>query len=93
MGWRQKFSHRIERVLSAYPEPGLARDRALTRAYPLAAPWRDGPPYPYRVWRDEIARQLGTKPRLHTPSSAARCTYTLELFDQTRCPLTIDLFA
>jgi len=93
MGWRQKFSHRIERVLSAYPEPGKARDAALALAYPLAAPWRDGPPYPYRVWRDEIARQLGIKPAVRAPRHATRCAYTLELFDQARCPLTIDLFA
>lgn len=91
MSWRAKFSPRIRRVLEVYGD-SPQRDEALRRAYPLATPWRGGPSYPYRIWRDEIARQLGRKPRLRRAPHAARCPHTLELFDQRRCPHTLDLF-
>ncbi len=88
MSWRARFVRKIESVLSAHPEP--ARDEALRRAYPLAPPWRGGPAYPYRIWRDEIARQLGRKPPLTRHPGG--CGYTLGLFDRRPCPYTVDLF-
>lgn len=92
MSWRAKFTHRIRRVLETYPDPSPRRERALRLAYPLATPWRGGPSYPYKIWRDEIARQLGEKPTLRPFARRARCAHTLELFDRSRCPLTLDLF-
>ena len=95
MSWRAKFSHRIRRILETYPDPTPNRERALRLAYPLATPWRGGPSYPYKIWRDEIARQSGEKPQLRARIQGrhkTRCAHTLELFDRKRCPLTIDLF-
>ena len=93
MSWRAKFCARIQRTLEAYPVPDAAQAEALRRIYPLAPPWRDGPRYPYRVWRDEIARQTGQQVRRTFRSPRRmRCAHTLELFDAQRCPHTLDLF-
>ncbi len=92
MSWRTRFTQRIAQVMHAYPAPTARRDAALRRAYPQAPPWRGGPTYPYKVWRDEIARQAGSKPAVRSRISRGRCPLTLELFDQARCPLTLDLF-
>ena len=91
MTWRSRFIRRIERILDEYRDDECAMSTALRRAYPLEVPWRGGPDYPYRIWRDEIARQLGTKPPLVRRHPGERCAYTRELFD-VRCPLTIDMF-
>lgn len=93
MSWRARFAPRIERVLRTYrgrPHDELAA--ALRRAYPLAPPWRQGAAHPYRIWRDEIARQRGHKPALRRQPQPARCAHTLELFDPERCPHTLDMF-
>jgi hypothetical protein len=89
--WRSRFIRRIADVVDEYRHDEGAMSLALLRAYPLEVPWRGGPGYPYRVWRDEVARQLGRKPELTRRHPAERCAYTRELFD-TRCPLTLDMF-
>lgn len=91
--WRERFAPRIQRILSHYQRESEACRRALRRAYPLPPPWRGGPSHPYRIWRDEIARQLGLKPMIRHTGHAPRCAYTLELFAPSeRCLLTLDLF-
>jgi hypothetical protein len=93
LSWRERFAPRIQRILDHYAHQHDACTRALRRYYPLTPPWRGGPAHPYRIWRDEIARQQGIKPRVASRRHAPRCVYTLDLFaPRERCGLTLDLF-
>lgn len=63
----------------------LPKMMTLGRAYPLSPPWKGGPSWQYKVWRDDIARQRGEKPPLGTregkPTQSTRCPYTIDLLD------------
>jgi len=91
--WREQFAPRIQRLLVHYDGQPEACQRALKRYYPLPLPWHGGPSYPYRIWRDEIARQRGQKESVKHHAHNPRCGHTLDLFaPQDRCQLTLDLF-
>lgn len=61
--WRDQSSPIIARVIAEHAgESESAVRLALREAFPF------GPRmyHPYKIWLDEIARQLGTKPKLGT---------------------------
>lgn len=58
--WRDACRPIIARVLTAHPEGGADLRQALRDAYPFG----ERRNHPYQIWRDEIARQTGRKPKL-----------------------------
>lgn len=63
MSWREEAAPIIARVIR---EVGTADPRALRKALRDAYPWHPKLSWPYKVWRDEIRRQMegaGLRPR------------------------------
>ena len=54
--WRSRFAPRIARVIA---EVGRADQKALRRALRDAYPAGERRYWPYKVWCDEVRRQLG----------------------------------
>lgn len=58
MTWRDRAKRVIRDVLAAMPDADLKQRRAALReAYPFGPRQH----HPYKIWCDEVARQLGTK--------------------------------
>lgn len=75
--WRDTAAPIIARVIA---EIGTADPRALRRALREAYPWGQRSLWPYKVWRDEIRRQLsghGFIRRKATPTHPGQTTLPL----------------
>lgn len=80
--WRERFRPLIKDVLQEHPDNHESQELALREAYPCSFPWRFGPSYPYKVWRDEIDRQR-----------SGRTLFVRKKKADHRCPNTIDMFS
>ncbi len=60
--WRSHSSPIIARVIAEHGKDSKALAAALREAYPFG----QRKYHPYKIWLDEIARQLGKKPPLGT---------------------------
>lgn len=59
--WRDRAAPIIAATIAAHPD-GVGLPAALREAYPFG----ERKYHPYKIWLDEIARQLGRKPKLGT---------------------------
>lgn len=85
--WRRISAPIIRRVLSETEENELARRKALRDAYPFG----ERRYHPYKIWCDEIQRQLGKKPKLGT--FGAKSKERKAVIDRDTLPLFGDVNA
>lgn len=60
--WRDHATPIIARIIAEHGKEGKELTTALRDAYPFG----QRKYHPYKIWLDEIARQLGRKPKLGT---------------------------
>jgi len=71
--WRDRLRHTLWPVWPKLQQlPPEKRAYYLRELYPFDPPWKGGPSWQYKVWRDEIARLEGRKPPLGAVDHAAR---------------------
>lgn len=80
MSWREKAKPIIADVIATV---GTDDRKALRKALREAYPFGQRQYHPYRIWCDEIARQLGEKPVLGTrEKKAIPCCGQMDLFNK-----------
>ena len=60
--WRKKASEVIAGVIA---DMGVGDKKALRKALREAYPFGERARHPYKIWLDEVKRQLGEKPPLY----------------------------
>ena len=65
--WRQSAAPIIAKVIYDFGPCTDPNDKELRRKLREAYPWGERAMWPYKVWCDEVRRQLGAKKRKRDP--------------------------